>query len=733
MMLPEQSKYSFYLHALVLGSSLIAVNIIHSFFSQMSANQNGTFPFHESAAVLMAETAKACLAVVLLLKAFIKQKQNTQLQANISNIDYFKPSLRLVLDMSIPAALYTVSNILSYTAIGLLGSTGYQLFGNARIIVTAITFRTIVQKPLTVIQWMSLILLSLALLIATHSNHDFVHSAKKEIEDRNRLLMGIAMVLILSFTSSFAGVFSEVKLKRINKHPMLQNSILYAWCCLFSLLQYYWQTIRQFSDIRPHTNVHANNFAFFQGFSAMLWGAIVTSAVYGQIVALIFYYCDNMVKVFANSSTVIVSLVIDHIYFGKDLSIEVCVSGCIVFICTILYYIDNSILLQDDTLIVKRYIQEQHIPSVRGLCCATCFLLLVVVVITAQGMMHGIPKDGTGSNVELLPMDHKSKSIPLAENNNSYPIRRQSSSPVNTEHQKNVHNTESTQNSFEYCDWPLPIYPQYTTTKPSQTLLKNMENLKSFFQENSKYSFSYIDSGQALGMYRNGGFISSDGDIDVRYGICLDCLPNTKTTKKFPRKIGAISMNNFAEWGDMWTRKAVAFDVDAEYLKSVKSDLCLQNYSDGHSYWVHKNNLQRSAFQFTYGDFWFVRLPWKGVHQVTRWETFAQTIDRTIDMWHDSWRRSLSKIQTMDANKDNIINISELNQYLLRDGIIYERYEKSISEYERCRAAAMLTFLVRFQKNPVPLNVHAKFGSNGRLELFRFAECRHPISLESTY
>lgn len=677
----------------------------------MSADENGTFPFHESVAVLMAELAKACLAVVLLQRAFIREKKTTRLQLNISTVDYFKPSLRLVLDMSIPAALYTVSNILSYTAIGLLGSSGYQLFGNARIIVTAITFRMIVQKPLTVIQWMSLILLSLALLIATHSNHDFVHSAQNETQDKNRLLIGIAMVLILSFTSSFAGVFSEVKLKNINKHPMLQNSILYAWCCVFSLLQYYWQTIRQFSDIGSHTNNSTKNFVFFQGFSAMLWGAIVTSAVYGQIVALIFYYCDNMVKVFANSSTVIISLVIDYFYFGRHLSISASVSGCIVFVCTILYYADNSILLQDDTLIFKQCTSKRHLLSIGG-------VLLFFVIIT----LREFPKyDPINSRSSYETNISKTTSY-INTNNSDFASIQILPAPANLLRKAST-NTENVQHLYEYCDWPLPIYPVNTTTKPSQALVEDIEKLRLFFQDNSEYSFSYIDSGQALGMYRNGGFISSDGDIDIRYGICADCLPNTKIIRKFPEKIGKISMNDFARWGDMWTRKAIAFDIDKAYLKSVKSDLCIQKYSDQYAYWVHKDNLQQSAFQFTYGDFWFVRLPWKGVHEIYRWKKFAETTDHTIDIGHDSWRRSLAIIQTMDLNSDSTIDIPELNEYVLQDGIIYERYIKTISDYERCRAAAMLTFLLRFQKNPRPLDKHARFASNGRLALFRFMEC----------
>ena len=66
---------------------------------------------------------------------------------------------------------------------------------------------------------------------------------------------------------------------------------------------------------------------------------------------------------------------------------------------------------------------------------------------------------------------------------------------------------------------------------------------------------------------------------------------------------------------------------------------------------------------------------------------------------------SLKKIETMDVNDDQTISVTELNRYLLQDGIIYERYLESISDYERCRAAAMLTFLIRFQKKPKVSNI----------------------------
>ena len=694
-MLLIDKKYLFYLHALFLGSSLIAVNIMHSLFSQISANRDGSFPFNESEAVFIAELAKASLAFALLLVAFLK-KQKTNTEANFQNVHYFNPSLRLFLEMIIPAALYTVSNILSYTAIGLLGSTGYQLFSNAKIIITALTFRIIIQTPFTIIQWTSLCLLFSALLLAKNSKYEFSLNEK----DTDRLVIGISMVLVLSFASSFAGVYSEIKLKRANKHPMLQNGILYIWCCLFSLLQFNVEYILQFFDKNTHFGYQTKALLSFENFSFSVWGAIITSAVYGQIVALIFYYCDNMVKVFANSLTVIVSLFIDHVYFGKDLSIDICVSGCIVCICTVLYYIDNQILIQHDNHFMKNFKYKNSWRGGLSKLCLYFILFSFIIIIYMQLSMEGMSAKKQKKNV-----------------NSTTPLRDElnlSYSTVLPSNQKY---------SSNHCDWPPPLYKKAKKLQNFDKIVKNINDLKILFENNSNFSFSYIDSGQALGVYRDGVFIATDSDIDIRYAICSDCMQNEEIYTKFPPKIGMISMNNFAEWGDIWTRRTIAFNVDAAYLKTVKSDLCLQNYAGKHFYWFHKNTIQRSAFQFTYGDFWFVRLPWKGVHQINRWQEFAQTTDHTIDMWHDSWQRSLKKIETMDVNDDQTISVTELNRYLLQDGIIYERYLESISDYERCRAAAMLTFLIRFQKKPKSLKHYTKFSSNGRVDIFRFPQC----------
>ena len=123
------------------------------------------------------------------------------------------------------------------------------------------------------------------------------------------------------------------------QHPMLQNAVLYTWTCLFCVLKYH--TEKRPSDGALHST--------FNGFSWSIWGAIFLSASYGQVVALVFYYCDNIVKVFANATTVYVSAFVDVIAFGRTVTLQIWIAGFMIALSTITYYCDHPLLLKDDS------------------------------------------------------------------------------------------------------------------------------------------------------------------------------------------------------------------------------------------------------------------------------------------------------------------------------------------------------------------------------------------------
>ena len=255
------------------------------------------------------------------------------------------------------------------------------------------------------------------------------------------------------------------------------------------------------------------------------------------------------------------------------------------------------------------------------------------------------------------------------------------------------------------CDWPNPMYPPYKR-KPRASVGRGLQTLRQLFEKHRATAFSYIDSGVALGMYRDGALIPGDSDIDVRWGASSPLkLPKKKTLDPL------FSMNTFGKWGDKWTRRVLHPTKPSKAdVAKVWGDLCLLSIVDAQGYYVHKAVMQRRALERSYGAAWFVRMPFKGLASI---HEFYKKPD-----W---WTRSLAVVLRIDANKDGAIQIPELNAWVKQEGIRVTEYDRQISPRDRCRAAATLTFLLRFDKKPFHIS---------KDKLFRGDE--HPLLLEAT-
>ena len=678
----HSSHFDFVLSA-VLGGLLIVINVGHTAFAEVASTTNLTehqtqlLPYREESAVLMAELVKLLLSMCFLLRAYLSRSLEYKNRDDVLPCDAkpmtFRPTPKIVASMAVPAFLYTISNILSYTVVGLLGSTRYQLYSNIKIIITAVTFRCVMGQVLKIVQWLCLFLLIAGLLIAVDGHKNLMD----ESISGSKLLPGICMMILLSLTSSFAGVFSELKLKQEPQHIMLQSALMYIWSCLFCLTKYKME--------------QAYDGSFFQGFSLPLWGAIMTTAMYGQAVAFTLFYCDNLVKIFANSVTVIVSASVDYTYFGKEVSPALILAGFIVFGSTITFYCDHTLLLEPDIHLLRKFQVWRNALFLGGLIIGSSFLTL------NMWRENEIRPAGESHYPQTLLRQNTSNDLLFDESNKGL------------------------------CDWPLPLYSNLSTfdypSRPS--LISSMRELESFFDLNEKTTFSYIDSGGALGIYRDGSLIPTDSDLDLRFGVCQIC--DAEVIGKIPTAlVGFLSLNNFERWGDVWTRRQLPCKVDQVMVDEIRKDLCRHEYTSGESYWFHKSKMQRRAFTYTYGDFWFVRLPWKGMHNLDKWHEYAKANKekRMFNTFQNDWDKSLSEIAKIDANGDMLITVEELDRRVIADGIEETRYRSQIRPRERCRAAAQLTLILQFNENPHPIAIETGhiFTSNDH-PMFNFVKC----------
>lgn len=236
------------------------------------------------------------------------------------------------------------------------------------------------------------------------------------------------------------------------------------------------------------------------------------------------------------------------------------------------------------------------------------------------------------------------------------------------------------------CDWPPPLYPQ-NGRKPSASVASGLRKLRRVLQKHRRTTFSYIDSGMALGVYRDGGMVPGDSDIDVRWGSSVPV--------QRPKGLDPLfSLNDYARWGDKWTRRVLhAKHVSEADVAAVWQDLCLHPVV---GYYMHRSAMQRRALERTYGAAWFVRMPFKGFPSLHQFYVKPG--------W---WTRSLAIVRRMDANKDGAVQVAELNAWVKQEGIRAAQYDQQISPRDRCRAAATLTFLLEYDHNPFPIPLDA--------------------------
>lgn len=333
-------KYFFF------GSLLLLINVGHTFFTELSANTDGSLPYNASTAALLCEIFKAMFIIPLLAR----------LRFADPTAEHLVITSGVVYRMAIPAFLYTVVNIASYHAIGFIGSTKYQMYSNLKIFATAVAFRFMLKKPLNVLHWFFITLLMAGLLVGT------VQPTSGQRFEKN-VAVGIFLVSIVCISSAVASVYFELQLKTAKEHPLIQNLLLYFWTSVLCLSAQLFQ--KEAGQLRT----------FFEEQNFYIWCAVLSSAIYGQVVSLTLYYCDNMAKVFASSLAVFASALLDLFFFGKRIGFNSYMGGLLAFMATIGYYCRHDSLLQEDVTFINHQTNSSRVFTA-AICLMFGFLLL---------------------------------------------------------------------------------------------------------------------------------------------------------------------------------------------------------------------------------------------------------------------------------------------------------------------------------------------------------------------
>ncbi|KXJ11115.1 putative UDP-sugar transporter protein SLC35A5 [Exaiptasia diaphana] len=195
--------------------------------------------------------------------------------------------------------------------------------GNFVIITTAVLFRIVLRRPLSKIQWASLVILFLSIMSLSNMNqtdhhHHHHHHHHQVIFHQNQnqnspyqhkavtynstveappiiskfyINEGHILVLVQCALSSLANIYNEKIFKEddgMKQSIYVQNSKLYFFGIIFNFFTLV---------IKPDFHRHLFECGFFSGYNIQSTILIFVTAFFGLVVALILKFRDNMFQV----------------------------------------------------------------------------------------------------------------------------------------------------------------------------------------------------------------------------------------------------------------------------------------------------------------------------------------------------------------------------------------------------------------------------------------------------
>uniref|UniRef100_A0A0K0EXN2 UDP-galactose translocator (inferred by orthology to a human protein) n=1 Tax=Strongyloides venezuelensis TaxID=75913 RepID=A0A0K0EXN2_STRVS len=344
----QTAKFIKYLSLFIL----VAQNALNVLFMRHVRSRPGTTMFLSSVSVFWGEVMKLVIGFFLLVG-----EQKGLKNALTCLYTNFFVEYKELLKTAVPSLIYSVQNMLLYHAVSHLEAATFMVTYQLKILTTAIFTVVILRRKLSVLQWISLLVLfsgvvivqydvkfssskkniepinttstSSPLEVTTETLKEFISTTiatpKKEGRYQNSFL-GLSFVITACVLSGFAGIYLE-KMLKFSKVSLWTRNIQLATLSLPLLFA--------ITMIKDGDKVMKDG--FMQGFDWMVWITVLINAVGGLIVAVVIKYADNILKGFATSVAIIVSTIASIYLFNFIPSYIFIIGAALVIIAVIVY------------------------------------------------------------------------------------------------------------------------------------------------------------------------------------------------------------------------------------------------------------------------------------------------------------------------------------------------------------------------------------------------------------
>jgi UDP-galactose transporter len=238
---------------------------------------------------------------------------------------------------AIPAFVYFVNNNLIFVILMYVSTTTYQVLSSMKTVFTGVLFRVVLKRILSEKHITAILVLACGAAVSQipacvcgDSNIRDANLSALPTGDRDASTeyIGGLCTMLTCFLSAFAGVYSELLLKKDGRlHPIhLQNQLLYAWGILFNSLALF-----------AHDREAIQRSGLFKGYTAGVWLLILNNALVGLVISAIFKFANNIVRVFAHTGAMVITMVLETLVDTMPFSAKLVVSVTIVGAATFLY------------------------------------------------------------------------------------------------------------------------------------------------------------------------------------------------------------------------------------------------------------------------------------------------------------------------------------------------------------------------------------------------------------
>jgi len=322
-------KLTFVFGTLIYGSHTIFINL-----SQV----DGQIPFNPTSAVFMTETIKLffCLCIYVV-------------DLRISRKPFVTPRVQQAWPFAIPALIYAVNNNLAYHIQLHMDPASFQILSNMKIASTALQYRVIMKRKIGTIQSFALCLLMLAGVFNSIGGSLTKNSTDLDLGDGGVLdgeldagtlhvsFIGLVLIIVYSFLSGTAGVYTEYILKRSNDLPLsLQNILLYVFGMGINGGSYFVQALSFEHENAGTVDSISRN--IFSGYTFLTWIMILTQVINGLIMSVIFKHSNNIARLFLVSSSMVFTTAVSVLLFHLSLNAYFCLAFLLVICALYLYH-----------------------------------------------------------------------------------------------------------------------------------------------------------------------------------------------------------------------------------------------------------------------------------------------------------------------------------------------------------------------------------------------------------